>query len=94
MNSNGRANDRKASRRSSIAYWVIAAIAAYFLLVEHREHVFAFLPFVLLLLCPLMHLFHHGHGGHGHGHDEAIAPDTESRKTANPPPRTSDHQPH
>jgi hypothetical protein len=29
------------------------------------------LPFLLLLACPLMHLFmHHGHGGHGR-HDDA-----------------------
>lgn len=42
--------------------------ASYFLLVEHREHLFQFLPFLILLLCPLMHIFMHGsHGGHG-GH--------------------------
>jgi hypothetical protein len=45
------------------------AIAAFFLIVEHTAHVFGVLPFALLLLCPLLHLFmHHGHGGHGdHG---------------------------
>jgi hypothetical protein len=26
------------------------------------------LPYLLILACPLMHLFHH-HGGHGHQHD-------------------------
>jgi len=42
-------------------------IAGYFLLTEHRAHVVQFLPFVLLLACPLLHMFH-GHGGHGeHG---------------------------
>lgn len=40
--------------------------ASYFLLIEHREHLFAFLPYLILLLCPLMHIFMHG--GHGHGH--------------------------
>ena len=41
-------------------------IAGFFLLAEHRAHVFGALPFVLLALCPLLHLF--GHGGHdGHG---------------------------
>lgn len=46
------------------------AIAAYFLITEHRAHVFGALPYVLLLLCPLLHLLlHRGHGdGHaGHG---------------------------
>ena len=53
--------------------WVFAGfalIAAYFLWTEHRAHVVQFLPFVLLLACPLLHVFH-GHGGHGgHGGHE------------------------
>jgi hypothetical protein len=41
-------------------------IAAFFLLTEHRAHVFGILPFVLLLLCPILHFLLHGkHGGHG-----------------------------
>lgn len=45
------------------------AIAAFFLLTEHRAHLFGALPFLLLLACPLMHLFmHRGHGAHG-SHD-------------------------
>ena len=53
--------------RYAIGMIVLGAIAAYFLLAEHRAHVFAALPFLLLLACPLMHVFmHHGHGGHGH----------------------------
>ncbi|WP_439896134.1 DUF2933 domain-containing protein [Rhizobium aegyptiacum] len=37
-------------------------------------HVLGILPWLLILACPLMHLFmHHGHGSHtGHsGHDHA-----------------------
>jgi len=49
------------------AFWGFVAVAAFFLLTEHRAHLFEFLPFVLLAACPLLHLFH-GHGGHGdHG---------------------------
>ncbi len=47
---------------------VIAAIAviAYFLLSEHRAHFIEFLPYLLLLACPLMHIFMHGgHEPHG-----------------------------
>ena len=52
--------------RYSIGLIVMGAIAAYFLLSEHRAHFFGALPFLLLLACPLMHIFmHHGHGGHG-----------------------------
>lgn len=51
-------------------FWGFAAVAAFFLITEHRAHVIGYLPFILLLACPLMHLFH-GHGGHGgHKHEE------------------------
>jgi len=53
--------------------WILIAflaIAAFYLFTEHRAHLFGALPFLLLLACPLMHLFmHHGHGAHG-GHSE------------------------
>jgi hypothetical protein len=50
----------------------LAAIAfiagvGFFLLSEHRAHLFYALPYLILLLCPVMHLFmHRGHGGHHH----------------------------
>jgi hypothetical protein len=52
------------SRASPIGLIMLGTIAAYFLLTEHRVHLFGALPFVLLLLaCPLMHVFmHRGHG--------------------------------
>ncbi|MEO8118590.1 MAG: DUF2933 domain-containing protein [Rhodoferax sp.] len=57
--------------RYAIGLIVIGAVAGYFLLTEHRAHFFGALPFLLLLACPLMHVFmHHGHGGHGHHHGD------------------------
>ena len=42
------------------------AIATFYLVTEHTAHFFGILPYGLLLLCPIMHLFMHGgHGGHG-----------------------------
>lgn len=53
--------------RYAIGLLVIGAVAGYFLLTEHRAHFFGALPFLLLLACPLMHVFmHHGHGAHAH----------------------------
>jgi hypothetical protein len=53
--------------------WILIAflaVAGFFLFTEHRAHLFGFLPWLLLLACPLMHLFmHHGHGGHAQGAD-------------------------
>ncbi|KVA23186.1 DUF2933 domain-containing protein [Burkholderia ubonensis] len=42
------------------------AIALFLLLSEHRAHFLGVLPYLLLLSCPLMHLFMH----HGHGHGQ------------------------
>ena len=57
--------------RYAIGLLVLGAVAAYFLLTEHRAHFFGALPFLLLLACPLMHMFMHGgHGGHGGGHGD------------------------
>jgi hypothetical protein len=45
-------------------------ITAYFLWTEHRAHVMAALPYLLLLACPIIHLLmhrgHRSHGGHEH----------------------------
>ena len=50
------------------------AVAAFFLITEHTAHVLGALPYLILLLCPLMHFFmhrgHEGHGGHEHRHGE------------------------
>ena len=41
-------------------------IGGFFLWAEHRAHIMGALPYLILLLCPLMHFFmHRGHGGHG-----------------------------
>jgi hypothetical protein len=54
--------------RFAIGLIVIGAIAGYFLVTEHLAHVIGVLPYLLLLACPLMHVFMHGgHGSHGHG---------------------------
>lgn len=58
------------------------AIALFFLLEEHRAHILGAVPYVLLLLCPIIHmLMHRHHGPHGqkpgenagHSHHQAGA---------------------
>ena len=54
------------SARTLLATVGFLLIAAFFLATEHRAHLFGLLPFLLLLACPLLHMFGHGgHGGHG-----------------------------
>lgn len=70
-----------ADKTTSRTKWVFIGflvIAAYFLIAEHRAHLSGYLrywPFLLLLACPLLHMFMHGgHGGHGgHGNDSGEA---------------------
>lgn len=52
---------------------VAGAVGVYYLLTEHLTHVSQSIPYLILLACPLMHLFHgrghHGHGSHGQQKD-------------------------
>jgi len=81
------------NRKATIfrAKWIFigfALIAGYFLITEHKAHLSGWLSaygiWVLLLACPLMHLFMHGgHGGHeghgGHRDDRSQASAKQSR---------------
>lgn len=58
--------------RSLVVLLFFALVGGLLLSAEHRAHAIGVLPWLLiLLLCPLMHVFMHGgHGGHGgHGDD-------------------------
>jgi hypothetical protein len=59
------------SSQSATSAWVLRillfaliGVVGYYLIAEHRAHLFQALPLIVLLACPLMHLFHGGHGGH------------------------------
>lgn len=77
--------DRFSRWRTPFGLFMVAAglVGGYYLLTEHLSHVSQAVPYLFLLACPLMHLFHgHGHGGgnahHGHPRDEAHRPGGES----------------
>ncbi|EIF32170.1 Protein of unknown function (DUF2933) [Burkholderia sp. Ch1-1] len=51
--------------RANLVLIAFLAIGGFYLVTEHRAHLFGWWPFLFVLACPLMHLFmHHGHGGH------------------------------
>lgn len=63
--------------------WVLIgflAIAGYFLFTEHRAHIIQYVPYLLLLACPLLHMFHRGHGRHRHADNNADREDQGSRR--------------
>lgn len=70
--------------KTGIALCVFVAALALFLIIDHRAHALQWLPYALLLACPLLHLFMHGgHGGHAGraGHADGA----ESRPAARAP---------
>lgn len=58
------------SRRVKTALLMVAIVGGFYLLREHWNHIGGNWVYLLLLACPLMHLFH-GHGGHGGRGDQA-----------------------
>ena len=71
------------SSRYAVGLLVIGGIAGYYLFTEHLAHVVGALPLLLLLACPLMHVFmHHGHGGHGHHHEDGPATSDEGKSVS------------
>lgn len=56
--------------RSGVALVCFLAIIGLLLLTEHRAHILGALPYLLLLACPLLHVFHHqGHSHHANDQD-------------------------
>lgn len=73
--------------RTNLVLIAFLAIGGFYLVMEHRAHLLPYLgywPYLLVLACPLLHVFMHGgHGGHGgSGGDEGDPSDT--RKDAPP----------
>lgn len=63
---NGQDQHRSRSIAVKIALVGFLAVAAFYLIAEHRAHLLGWLPWLVILACPLLHVFMHGkHGGHG-----------------------------
>ncbi|MEO7910398.1 MAG: DUF2933 domain-containing protein [Roseiflexaceae bacterium] len=65
--------------RAGITLIAFLAIATFYLVTEHTAHFFGVLPFALLLLCPILHLFMHG--GHGGQNDQREPGDHSQHQT-------------
>ena len=76
-------NGRRAGSRSMLVFLAFAGIALFFLLGEHRIHALGWLPLLLLLACPLLHMtMHGGHGGGDSGHGGHGSPQPERASEA------------
>ena len=77
-------NDGALKSKANIALIVFLIIAAFFLATEHRAHLSGWFAaygiWLVLLACPLMHVFMHGGHGHGgHGSTEAANETTKEK---------------
>jgi hypothetical protein len=68
-----------------LALMSAALIGLFFVLREHWGHALGLAPYLLLLACPLMHLFHHS--GHGHGEAAHRAAELADPAVPSPPDR-------
>ena len=73
---------RTSRRPWVIALTMVALIGGFYLLREHWDHIGGQWVYLLLLVCPLMHMFH-GHGGHG-GHGGHADPTGQDRPADRP----------
>ena len=61
------------------ALLMFAVVGGFYLLREHWDHVAGNWVYLLLLACPLLHLFH-GHGGHGGHGPHGSKPDSPANR--------------
>ena len=47
--------------RTGVVLLMLAVIGLFYVAREHFDHAIQALPYLILLLCPLIHLFGHGH---------------------------------
>lgn len=67
-----------------VGFWLLLGIAAFYLFTEHRAHLvsgLSYLSLLLLVACPLIHVF--AHGGHG-GHSHHQVPEADGTRPARP----------
>lgn len=78
---------------ANVAFIAFLAIAIFYLITEHTAHLWGYLPFLLLLACPLLHFFMHSdHGGHSGGLDDKSP--QSNQPVENPPSSTTSHRGH
>lgn len=62
--------------KAGIPLLMLLVIGLFYLVREHSTHASQLLPYLILLLCPLMHLFGHHHGHHRHGETDVRKDET------------------
>jgi hypothetical protein len=86
---NGNPTGPNWSRINQWVLWIGLAAAVVWMFYRHNAHLGQLLPFLILLACPLLHMF--GHGGHG-GHGGDGDPKAKNDSSRLPPGGSGGHQ--
>ena len=80
--------------RTGVATLIAVSVLGFLIYEGHGMHLLGYAPFLLILACPLMHIFMHGgHGGHQHGGEAEDAPRTpEAQQPSANTPQAADTQ--
>ena len=69
--------------RTGVATLVAVSVLGFLIYEGHGAHLLGLLPYLLILACPLMHIFMHGghqHGGGSNRNDNDNKSDNENKK--------------
>ncbi|MBI5273744.1 MAG: DUF2933 domain-containing protein [Chlamydiales bacterium] len=58
------------SIRPMYLVYLLLIVGGIYLIVYHGAHLYTILPFLIVLLCLLMHLFHNKHHGNNKGNQD------------------------
>ena len=61
--------------RIYVGWFAVAAVVALVIYTGHGRHALYYLPFLIILACPLMHLFMHGRHHHSGDQQSQRAPE-------------------
>lgn len=79
MNDSAHRHSDRPNWTARLVLFAFLGIAGFYLVTEHRAHLYGILPWLLFaavpFLCIFMH-FGHGHGGHGDAEDERSSSQT------------------
>ncbi|WP_371820704.1 DUF2933 domain-containing protein [Synechococcus sp. A10-1-5-1] len=71
-------------KRSHLVFYGFLFVSVIYLILEHTAHTLGALPYLLFLICPLMHLLMHGGNRCSHGYSdhgaESSQPNTGGQK--------------
>ena len=56
--------------RGTIIACIVLSVVGFLVYTGHGAHMLGLLPYLLILACPLMHVFMHGGHGHSHSHGD------------------------